>query len=464
MSTSLDMSSATANGIHHTQANGHNSQKDQIQFNIEQLTADFDLAGQDECNSSARMFERTRIQVLADERGYVQKKTFTKWVNSHLTRIGYRINDLYTDLADGRMLIRLLEILSGERLPKATRGKMRIHCLENVDKAIMFLQEQHVHLENIGAHDIVDGNSSLILGLIWTIILRFQIQDITIEEYESTETKSAKDALLLWCQMKTADYPNVNVRNFTTSWKDGLAFCALIHKHRPDLIPQFKLLTKDNPNHNLQLAFDICEKRLGISRLLDPEDVNVEYVDEKSVITYIVTLYHYFSKMKNDNVQGRRLAKVIGSALDSEKMANEYERLVNDLLAWIEQTIRVLNDRQFPNSLIRVHEKLVEFNRYRVIDKPARFADKGNLEVLLFTLQSKERANQQIPYQPREGKMISDINRSWENLERAEHERELALREEILRQERLEQLATKFNRKAGLREKWLTDSEKLVAR
>jgi spectrin beta len=314
------------------------------------------------------------------------------------------------------------------------------------------------------AHDIVDGNSSLILGLIWTIILRFQIQDITIEEYESTETKSAKDALLLWCQMKTADYSNVNVRNFTSSWKDGLAFCALIHKHRPDLIPQFKTLTKDNPNHNLQLAFDTCEKRLGISKLLDPEDVNVEYVDEKSIITYIVTLYHYFSKMKNDNVQGRRLAKVVGSALDSEKMANEYEHLVSDLLAWIEQTIRTLNDRQFPNSLSRVQEKLVEFNRYRVMDKPGRFAEKGNLEVLLFTLQSKERANQQIPYQPREGKMISDINRSWGNLERAEHERELALREEILRQERLEQLATKFNRKAGLREKWLTDSEKLVAR
>ncbi|CAF0724846.1 unnamed protein product [Rotaria sp. Silwood1] len=457
------MSSATANGMHHPQTNGHDSQQDQNNFNIDQIATDFDLAGQDECNSSARMFERTRIQVLADERGHVQKKTFTKWVNSHLSRVGCRITDLYTDLADGRMLIRLLEILSGERLPKATRGKMRIHCLENVDKAIMFLQEQHVHLENIGAHDIVDGNSSLILGLIWTIILRFQIQDITIEEYESTETKSAKDALLLWCQMKTADYPNINVRNFTTSWKDGLAFCGLIHKHRPDLIPQFKTLTKDNPNHNLQLAFDICEKRLGISRLLDPEDINVEYVDEKSIITYIVTLYHYFSKMKNDSVQGRRLAKVIGSALDSEKMAHEYERLVSDLLAWIEQTIRTLNDRQFPNSLARVQDKLVEFNRYRVMDKPSRFAEKGNLEVLLFTLQSKERANQQIPYQPREGKMISDINRAWENLERAEHERELALREEILRQERLEQLATKFNRKAGLREKWLTDSEKLVA-
>ena len=141
------MSSAAANGVHQ---NGHNSQQDQNNLNIEQIGADFDLAGQDECNSSARMFERTRIQVLADERGHVQKKTFTKWVNSHLSRVGCRISDLYTDLGDGRMLIRLLEILSGERLPKATRGKMRIHCLENVDKAIMFLQEQHVHLENIG--------------------------------------------------------------------------------------------------------------------------------------------------------------------------------------------------------------------------------------------------------------------------------------------------------------------------
>ena len=52
---------------------------------------------------------------------------------------------------------------------------MRIHCLENVDKALQFLRDQRVHLENMGSHDIVDGSSRLTLGLIWTIILRFQV-------------------------------------------------------------------------------------------------------------------------------------------------------------------------------------------------------------------------------------------------------------------------------------------------
>lgn len=51
-----------------------------------------------------------------DEREAVQKKTFTKWVNSHLARVSCRITDLYMDLRDGRMLIKLLEVLSGEKL------------------------------------------------------------------------------------------------------------------------------------------------------------------------------------------------------------------------------------------------------------------------------------------------------------------------------------------------------------
>jgi spectrin beta len=113
--------------------NSHHQQ--QATTTIEEVDFDGD-------NSTARLFERPRIQVLADEREHVQKKPFTKWINSHLLRVPQTQrgdSDLYVNLGDGRNLIKLLEILSDERLPRPTRGKMRIHCVENVDKALLFL-------------------------------------------------------------------------------------------------------------------------------------------------------------------------------------------------------------------------------------------------------------------------------------------------------------------------------------
>lgn len=415
-------------------------------------------------NSSSRLFERSRIRALADERETVQKKTFCKWVNSHLIRANCKIQDLYVDLRDGKKLLKLLEILSGERLPKPTKGKMRIHCLENVDKALQFLlREQRVHLENLGSHDIVDGNPRLTLGLIWTIILRFQIQDIILDEegFDTQETKSAKDALLLWCQMKTAGYPNVNVRNFTSSWKDGLAFNAILHKHRPDLI-QYERLNKNEPIKNLNNAFSVAEDKLGLARLLDAEDVWTDNPDEKSIITYVVTWYHYFSKMKAETVQGRRIGGVMGKAFENEKLIQDYEGLTSELLRWIEGKIGDLSDRNFANSLDGVQQQLGQFNDYRTKEKPPKFAEKGNLEISLFTIQSKLRANNQKPYTPGEGKTINDINRAWERLERAEHERELAIREEMIRQEKLKQLAWRFDKKAGMREQWLSENQRLI--
>ncbi len=262
--------------------------------------------------------------------------------------------------------------------------------------------------------------------------------------------------------MKSAGYHNVNIRNFTTSWRDGLAFNAIIHKHRPDLI-QYERLSKSNAMHNLNNAFDVADREFGLVKLLDAEDVNVETPDEKSIITYVVTYYHYFSKLKQETVQGKRIAKVVGIDMECDKMVEEYEGFTSDLLKWIENVIEALGDRNFANSLRGVQEQLTQFNSYRNVEKPPKFMEKGNLEVLLFTLQSKMRANNKTPYFPREGKTISDINKAWERLEKAEHERELALREELIRQEKLEQLAARFNRKAGMRETWLSENQRLVS-
>lgn len=141
-------------------------------------------------------FEKGRIRALQEERLHIQKKTFTKWMNSFLLKAKMEVQDLFTDLADGRMLLKLLEVISGEKLGKPNSGRMRVHRIENVNKSLAFLHTK-VRLENIGAEDIVDGNPRMILGLIWTIILRFQIQEIEIDVDDDNETsvkKSAKDA------------------------------------------------------------------------------------------------------------------------------------------------------------------------------------------------------------------------------------------------------------------------------
>uniref|UniRef100_A0A182WG23 Calponin-homology (CH) domain-containing protein n=1 Tax=Anopheles minimus TaxID=112268 RepID=A0A182WG23_9DIPT len=90
-----------------------------------------------------------------------------------------RVDDLFEDLRDGHNLLSLLEVLSGEHLPRE-KGKMRFHMLQNAQMALDFLRYKKIKLVNIRAEDIVDGNPKLTLGLIWTIILHFQVKNSAI--------------------------------------------------------------------------------------------------------------------------------------------------------------------------------------------------------------------------------------------------------------------------------------------
>ncbi|PIK50379.1 putative plectin-like [Apostichopus japonicus] len=166
------------------------------------------------------------VLLNADKRDEIQKKTFTKWVNKHLqTSRQPPVVDLFTDLRDGKVLLSLLEALSGERL-RRERGKLRIHCLQNVRNALEFLQRKKIRLVNIQCEDIVDGNPKLILGLIWIIILHFQISDVIVDSDSRSHSSSrgqtihqAQDNLKVWAQRMTAGYPGVNIRDFSRSWR-----------------------------------------------------------------------------------------------------------------------------------------------------------------------------------------------------------------------------------------------------
>ncbi|XP_066281028.1 spectrin beta chain, non-erythrocytic 5-like isoform X2 [Branchiostoma lanceolatum] len=406
-------------------------------------------------------FEKGRIQALQQERIHIQQKTFTKWINSFLEKNSVAVGELFKDLQDGVLLLQLLEIISNERLPRASRGRLRVHKIENVNKALKFLKDKRVKLESIGAEDIVDGNPRLTLGLIWTIILRFQIQDIKLEEEESNEKRSAKEALLIWCQRKTAGYRSCKVDNFTTSWKNGLAFNALIHAHRPDII-NYDRLNPSEHIHNLNNAFSVAQERLGISRLLDAEDVDIAKPDEKSIMTYVAAYYHYFAKMKSEQTGSKRIAKIMDFQIEIDRMKTDYERMVEALLEWISEKQEQLDSRQFPNTLEGVQRETTKFKQYRTIEKPPKYNERGLIEAQFFDIQTKLRANNQRPYVPPEGRMLNDVEKAWQQLESSEHAREIALREETSRQERLQQLAEKFERKALLRETYVKDMDRVL--
>ncbi|XP_048738035.1 alpha-actinin-like isoform X1 [Ostrea edulis] len=385
-----------------------------------------------------------------------QKKTFTAWCNSHLRKAGTQIENIEEDFRNGLKLMLLLEVISGEQLPKPDRGKMRFHKIANVNKALDFIASKGVRLVSIGAEEIVDGNPKMTLGMIWTIILRFAIQDITVEEL------TAKEGLLLWCQRKTAPYKNVNVQNFHLSWKDGLAFCALIHRHRPELLDYYKL-SRDNPLENLNTAFDVAEKHLDIPRMLDPEDmVNSVKPDERSVMAYVSSYYHAFSGAQQAETAANRICKVLKVNQENERLMEEYERLASDLLEWIKKTTPWLENRTTDNTLPGTQRKLEEFRDYRRKHKPPKLEDKARLENSFNTLQTRLRLSNRPAYLPTEGKMVSDIANAWKGLEFAEKGFEEWLLSELQRLERLDHLAQKFRHRCQIHEEWAEGKEDML--
>ncbi|XP_077031055.1 dystonin isoform X15 [Agelaius phoeniceus] len=403
------------------------------------------------------------LERYKDERDKVQKKTFTKWINQHLMKVRKHVNDLYEDLRDGHNLISLLEVLSGDTLPRERdflktlrlvssteacaneqhedvededkgpreKGRMRFHRLQNVQIALDYLKKRQVKLVNIRNDDITDGNPKLTLGLIWTIILHFQISDIHVTG--ESEDMSAKERLLLWSQQTTEGYAGVRCENFTTCWRDGRLFNAIIHKYRPDLIDMNTVAVQSNLA-NLEHAFFVAEK-LGVARLLDPEDVDVSSPDEKSVITYVSSLYDAFPKVPEG---GEGI-----SANDVEVKWVEYQNMVNYLMQWIRHHVTIMSDRTFPNNPVELKALYNQYLQFKETEIPPKETDKSKIKHLYKLLEvwiEFGRIKLSQGYHP------NDIEKEWGKLIIAMLEREKTLRPEVERLEMLQQIANRIQR------------------
>ncbi|KAL8827636.1 MAG: hypothetical protein Q9191_003063 [Dirinaria sp. TL-2023a] len=367
-----------------------------------------------------------RMGIIEQQWVTVQQKTFTKWLNSKVNDRDVHVNDLATDLSDGVILIHLLEVLGNESLGRyASKPKLRVQRFENVNKSLDFVRSRGIQMTNIGAEDVVDGNKKIILGLIWTLILRFTINDI------NEEGMTAKEGLLLWCQRKTACYDEVEVRDFSASWNDGLAFCALLDIHRPDLI-DYEKLDKDDHRGNMQLAFDIASKEIGIPDLLDVEDVcDVAKPDERSLMTYIAYWFHAFSQMERVENAGRRVEKFISNMQGAWGMQNSFEQRMKDLLEEIRAQRRKWELATFTGSYTNAKEQSTQFSGYKTSQKRKWVAEKSDLAALLGNIKTKMGTYRLRPYEPPDNLKLEVLDNEWTILLRSERDRSQVINETI---------------------------------
>uniref|UniRef100_A0A3Q2P3I8 Calponin-homology (CH) domain-containing protein n=1 Tax=Fundulus heteroclitus TaxID=8078 RepID=A0A3Q2P3I8_FUNHE len=229
---------------------------------------------------------------------------FTSWIKQPPSMIV----DLFNDFRDGSKLLDLLEVMSGQRIVRMFQSR------SNIEKALSFLKKKSVNekikLVNINIPDLIDGKPSIILGLIWTIILQYHIEELasclsfdsrqsSMESLASLDTRSplhsrfrvsAKKALLLWVREQAGC--SISIKDFKASWRSGVVFLAILNALRPNLVDLSKARTRSN-KQNLEEAFHIAETELRIPRLLDPDDVDVRDPDEKSIMTYVAQFLQY---------------------------------------------------------------------------------------------------------------------------------------------------------------------------
>lgn len=280
-------------------------------------------------------------------------------------------------------------------------------------------------MTNIGAEDIVDGNRKIVLGLIWTLILRFTISDI------NQEGMSAKEGLLLWCQRKTACYDEVEVRDFSASWNDGLAFCALLDIHRPDLI-DFDSLDKSDHKGNMQLAFDIASEEIGIPRLLDVEDVaDVDKPDDRSLMTYIAYWFHAFSQMEKVENAGRRVEKFVNSMQGVWEMQSAFEKRIKALIEKIRTQTNEWEQATFEGTYTDAKAQAKEFSAYKRGQKREWVAEKSDLATLLGNIKTKLGTYQLRPYDPPKELNLATLENEWAGLSKVEMGRAQLINETI---------------------------------
>ncbi|KAJ6239441.1 spectrin beta chain [Anaeramoeba flamelloides] len=142
----------------------------------------------------------------------------------------------------------------------------------------------------------------------------------------STNNLIEKSILLKWCQEELKDYKSIKIDDFGYSWVDGQAFCAIIHRYKPEML-DYPSLDKTGKLDNLDLAFDIAEEQLGIIIYLDAEELLTEEPDEKAIYLQLIEFYDYFSKL---TPCGKKKTSPISQEKDTKKETQQKKEIKSE--------------------------------------------------------------------------------------------------------------------------------------
>lgn len=223
---------------------------------------------------------------------FLEKKTFTRWVNHQLSRGGFEpISDLFADLADGEALIKLVNVTCKIPMPRYhVNRKGRAFHLDNVSAAFRMLAEAGADkfTGSLKPEHITDGDEKRILGLIWSIVCFFAEETI-LARFDG-EPGSAIRLMSNWATLHTSS----PIKNFHLDFENGVHFLEIIAQKRPDLVDVATLdgaAAEDNVTRAIKMAEDV----FSVPHIIDVEDMLSNTHDEKIILIYLTEIVHAYN-------------------------------------------------------------------------------------------------------------------------------------------------------------------------
>ncbi|KAL5252657.1 hypothetical protein ACHWQZ_G015441 [Mnemiopsis leidyi] len=250
----------------------------------------------------------------------IQKRSYTNWINEVLRPTGVVVNDIVDDIGSGVLLCKLAMLLTMKKIKYQRNPKMVFQRQENIQKALILIEQSGCKLIGIGASDILTKNEKLILGLMWQLIQHFhvfqsiknvekmkqqlkseqlmgnardgetdEIYDNDLKSSDKQKKSSAIKRQILADLNKRLAKRGVEVDNLTKDWKDGEALCALVDYNVRGI---YDLYLDSDPVQKVAQSMIAAYKFLGIPQLIEPEDFISNLIDEQTMSMYLSCFVH----------------------------------------------------------------------------------------------------------------------------------------------------------------------------